>query len=111
MDTSALFRYTDQRREVLNALTKRYKGDNCGVFIGELSNVWDNYYRIKESAVGPILQRYETAKSTVKIGVETLNRDISPLFDSVIERLQVSAPDFMHPKYGVGAGLSCKVVG
>ena len=69
MDTSALFRYTDQKKEVLTALKNRYKGDGCGPFIAELSNVWDNYYRVKESAVGPVLQRYESAKTSVKISI------------------------------------------
>lgn len=68
----------------MNALENRYVGANCDVFIADLANVWENFYRIKATAVGPVLQRYEAARSTIEIGVESLNRNIAPLYESVI---------------------------
>lgn len=69
MDTSALFRYTDQKKDVLTALKNRYVGANCDVFIADLANVWDNFYKVKAGKVGPVLQRFTAAKPTIETGV------------------------------------------
>ena len=40
-----------------------------------------------------------------------MERNIEPLFASVVESLEASAGNFIHPTYGIGAGLNCKLIG
>ena len=77
----------------------------------DLSNVWNNFYKVKKTTVGPVLERYQTAKTEVQLGVQTLDRNIEPLFDSVIMNLESSAGSFINPRTGIGAGLGCKLIG
>ena len=65
IDTYGIFKFTDTKGAVENALTLRYAGDGCKPFIQDLSNVWENYYKVKKTSIGPVLDRYQQAKTTV----------------------------------------------
>ena len=53
------------------ALTTRYVNPTCADFISDLSNVWKNYYELKEGYIVPIQSRYTASQTNVYQVVNT----------------------------------------
>lgn len=96
---------------VLAALTGRYASANCVTFNTELSNIWNNFYRIKKEQIGPVLTRSNTATTNLNDIANDLSTSVAPTFKTVFDNLLAIDRSITDPKYGLIAGLNCKVIG
>jgi len=97
------------KSSVLTALGNRYSG--CTTFNTDMSNVWDNYYKIKSNAYAPVLSRANTANTALGTFTSDLTGTIGTTFTNTINTLNAAASSVTDPNYGLMAGLNCKLIG
>lgn len=69
MDTFDIFK-TYESSEVYQILEKRYS--NCVQFADEMSNIWKNYYSLKNERIGLIKHKFEDLNSSVSLAIEDI---------------------------------------
>lgn len=118
MDSAqSLFYYLTPSNNLLTDLSTRY-GLTC-TFNSILNNVWTNYYKLKETALGPTVGS-TTSSSGVYPRASTVNTD----FNTLLTRVNALNSTFtqinsglgnvltlVDPNYGLFASLNCKVLG
>lgn len=118
MDTTqALHRYVSLAT-LLSDLSLRY-GVAC-TFNVKLYNVWNNYYKVKDIALGPtvngvastsgVYPRTMTVSSDVTTLTSTIAVGITTVFANVNANLN-SISDLINPTYGILSSLNCQVIG
>ncbi len=120
MDTTqALHRYVSLATgSLLIDLAIRY-GAVCS-FNTKLSNVWNNYYKVKAIALGPTINgvasssgvypRTVTVNNDVTTLTTTIGVGITTVFANVNSNLD-SISDLIDPTYGLLSSLNCQVIG
>jgi hypothetical protein len=120
MDSAALLNYywTDPTASLVDDLAIRY-GPECS-FNPELQNIWSNYYVVKANALGPdvqgtpspsgVLPRTVTAKDKVDDLISIVDPALASTFASILQGLD-SIKTLVDPKYGLIAGLNCRIIG
>ena len=102
---------------LLTDLTSRY-GSSC-TFNSELNNVWTNYYKVKEIALGPTVGGVASSTGVlprtvqVQTDLNTLFTQINILptfFNSILTNMN-SINTLVDPTYGMLAGLNCSLIG
>lgn len=73
-------------------------------------NVWDNYYRIKVPAMAAISTRWTTAVGSVNT-VKTDLTNVNASLTTIITTLTTTFDTLTDPKFGLIAGLNCRVIG
>lgn len=119
MDSSeTLFRYMNTANSIPGDLATRY-GSSC-TFNTRLNNVWNNYYKLKTTALGPTISGTASTSGvyprgkTVESDITTLNSTVDPgltnLFANVNTNL-AGINNLLDPTFGVIAGFNCTVLG
>jgi hypothetical protein len=119
MDSSqALYRYLNPVNILPTDLSSRY-GATCS-FNTKLNNVWNNYYKVKLTAIGPTVGGtsqstgvYPRTK-TVETDVNSLNSTVTPALSSLFTSINTnmaSISSLTDPTYGIFGGLNCSVIG
>jgi len=116
--TTSLHYYRDGSHALMSDLSSRY-GASC-TFNIKLNNVWTNYYKVKDNALGPTVNSVASPTgvlprtNTVKTKLDTLILDLDPaipnLFSNIINNMN-SINTLIDPKYGMLAGLNCSLIG
>jgi hypothetical protein len=96
---------------VLSALNNRYPAAGCSTFNNELANVWSNYYLIKSNAYSPVSSRAANANSKVSSFVTNLTSTLNDTFSNAVTNLNSFAQSVTDSKYGLVAGINCKLIG
>jgi len=87
--------------------TKYGAGCTWNTYFG---NVWDNYYRVKLPAMNTIKGRWNTAATSLN----TVVSDFTPVnstMDAISTTLVNAFDPILNPKYGLIAGINCKIIG
>jgi len=113
MDTTSILNTATYatKTAVLNALNSRYTAAGCSTFNNDLANVWNNYYSIKSNAYSAVASRASTASSKVNIFVTNITQTLNATFTNVVSSLNAVAQSVTDSKYGLVAGLNCKLIG
>ena len=109
MDTTSVLTGYTEKATLLSDLDSRYSG--CTTFNTDLSNIWFNYYQIKQQAFTPITARVATADTSLNAYANTIINTIQPTFVNAINSLKTTAESVTDPKYGMIAGLNCRLIG
>jgi len=109
MDTTSVLSSYTAKASLLSDLNSRYSG--CTNFNNDLSNTWDNYYKIKKNSFSPITTRVNTAEASVTTYANTITSTIQPTFTNAINALKAASATVTDPQYGLVAGLNCKLIG
>lgn len=91
----------------LTVLNTKYGG--CA-WNNDFGNVWNNYYNIRIPAMNNIASRWATADGslvTVNTDLTNINVQITDVKTNLINAFQ----PILDPKYGLIAGLNCKIIG
>ena len=113
-----LFRYLNVATSLPTDLQLRY-GSICS-FNTVLNNIWNNYYKIKETAIGPTVG--STARTTgvyprlrqVQTDLNNLNSTVDPALPDTIAGIDSSLSVFdplTSSTYGIFGGVNCSVIG
>ncbi len=120
MDTGSIsnYYYRNPSLSILGDLNVRYNS-SC-TFNSELNNIWNNYYLIKANALGPnvqgmpsntgVIPRMMTVKSDIDSLINTIDPALANIFNSILTDLS-DINHIIDPKYGLIAGLNCKLLG
>lgn len=118
MDTAqSLYYYLTPGKVLSTDLISRY-GATC-TFNTILNNVWTNYYKVKETALGPTVGS-SSSSSGVYPRANTVNNDITSLVTKVnaltttftnINSSLTSIFTLIDPNYGLFSSINCKVIG
>ena len=112
MDTYDILKDEADRATVLDNLNARYSDDtNCVGFTTELSNIWNNFYREKESVLEPVHTRASDVETNVLSIKADIDNDLTPAFEDALNTLQDSFGTILDSKTGLIAGLNCRVLG
>lgn len=113
MDTISILNtatYTT-KASVLTALGNRYTAAGCSTFNNELANVWGNYYQIKSNAFSPVVTRANTATTSINSFVSNITGTLNTTFSNAVTTLNNAAQSVTDGKYGLVAGLNCRLIG
>ena len=113
MDTISILNtatYTT-KASVLTALGNRYTAAGCSTFNSELSNVWGNYYLLKSNAYAPVATRTTTATNSINSFVSNITGTLNTTFGNAVTTLNNAAQSVADGKYGLVAGLNCRLIG
>lgn len=75
-----------------------------------MSNIWNNFYRIKKEQIGPVLARSNAVTTNLNDITNELNTNTVPTFEIIFENMLTIDSAMTDPKYGVVAGLNCHVL-
>jgi hypothetical protein len=109
MSTASLLSNFSSTGQVYAYLSSRY--DNCSTFNEELSNIWQNFYKVKKDVLAPVLEREAAARKAVTTARALLPGSIQPLYADALAKLYSSSKSILQPKYGLLGGLNCQLVG
>ena len=109
MDTTSVLNSYSSLATLKSDLGTRYSG--CTTFNDDLSNTWNNYYKIKKPAFSPVSSRASTASSSLNTFTSNLTSSINTTFTNVKTSLNSAAATVVDPDYGLVAGLNCKLIG
>lgn len=113
MDTTSILNtvtYTS-KANVLTALNNRYTAGGCSTFNNEMANTWNNYYRIKSNAISAVATRATTATSSINQFSANLTGTLNATLTNAQNTLAAAASSVTDPKYGLIAGLNCRLIG
>ena len=113
MDTTSVLNTAtySTKTAVLNALNSRYTAAGCSTFNNDLANVWNNYYYVKSSAFSPVASRANTANTKVNTFVTNITQTLNATFTNAVSSLNSISQSVTDSKYGLVAGLNCKLIG
>jgi hypothetical protein len=109
MDTTSVLGSYSSLATLQSDLDSRYSG--CTTFNNDLSNTWNNYYKIKKAAFSPITSRASTASSSLNTFTSNLTSSINTTFTNAKNSLNSASATVVDPDYGLVAGLNCKLIG
>jgi hypothetical protein len=109
MDTFQIFESYASQANVVSALNSRYSG--CTSLNNGLSNLWANYYNIKTASLNGVKSRITTAQGSVTTLTGYIAVNLTSLFNTVKSNLLGTLSTVTDPKYGLIAGLNCRVFG
>jgi hypothetical protein len=99
------------KASVLTALGNRYTAGGCSTFNNEMANTWQNYYLIKSNAFSPIVSRTSTATTSVNQFSANITGTLNTTLTNAVNTLAAAASNVTDPKYGLVAGLNCRLIG
>lgn len=120
MDTGSIsnYYYRNPSSVILDDLNTRYT-PNCS-FNNELNNIWNNYYLVKAQALGPdvqgvasntgVLPRMIIVKNDIDSLISNMDPALPNIFNTILSDLS-NINNIIDPKYGLIAGLNCKLMG
>lgn len=108
MDTASIFASYTSAATVQSNLNTRYP--SCTTFTGDLSNVWNNFYYKKITALTPVGTRASTATTSVSTFTANMSNIVN-VFNSLQSSLASTAASVTDPTYGFVAGLNCRLFG
>jgi len=76
-----------------------------------LANVWNNYYLIKSNAYSSISSRASPANTKVNTFVTNITTTLNATFTNAVTSLNAVAQSVTDSKYGLVAGMNCKLIG
>lgn len=85
----------------------RYPNADCLTFTGSLSNIWNNFYRVKKEVIGGAYDRGVAVQTRID-NVDLQN--IGESFGNASIVLATNLGTVVDPKSGLIAGLNCKVL-
>jgi hypothetical protein len=92
--TSALNSYTSQAT-LQSHLGTRYP--SCTTFNNDLSNTWNNYYRLKKAGYAPIVTRANSANSAVNNFVSDITGTLNTTFNNARSSLAAASSTVTDP--------------
>ena len=113
MDSQSILEVIDGAgADVQVTLMTRYNGGgDCDTFAGEMKNVWDNFYSVKDTQWnGGINSRLSTADSSVSTYSSSVT-GVGTQFDTTLAGLNSVSSSITDPTYGLIAGLNCRIFG
>lgn len=93
-----------------SGLDSKYPSACAAPFNTYFGNVWDNYYRIKVPQMVDIGSRWATAVSSVNV-VKTDLTNVNTSLTNIITTLTGTFDTITDPKFGLIAGLNCRIIG
>lgn len=109
MDTTSVLSSYSSLSTLQTDLGTRYSG--CTTFNSDLSNTWNNYYKIKIPAFSPVSSRASTASTTLNTFTSNLTNSINTTFTTAKNSLNSASSTVVDPDYGLVAGLNCRLIG
>ncbi len=82
----------------------------CGIFTLAFGNVWNNYYFIKIPKLKDISGRWTTANTDVNT-IKTKLGVLQTTMTQVLGNLTNTVDSITNAKYGLIAGLNCRLIG
>lgn len=73
-------------------------------------NVWDNYYRVKLPEMNTIKSRWNTAATSLNTVISDFAA-VNSTMEAISTTLVNSFDPILNPKFGLVAGLNCKIIG
>lgn len=83
METTSLFSNNATKTDVKGNLDNRYSDTSCNLFTTELSNTWNNYYKVKQDAISPVYGRYNNSINSKNTLINNIDNTITPLFNQI----------------------------
>ena len=113
MDTTSILNTATYatKANVLTALNNRYTAGGCSTFNNDLANTWNNYYLIKSNAFDPVATRATTAVSSINSFSVNITNTLNTTFTNAVNALTAAADTVTNGKYGLVAGLNCRLIG
>ena len=109
MDTTSVLSSYSSLATLQSDLGTRYSG--CTTFNSDLSNTWNNYYKIKKPAFSPISTRASSASTSLNTFTSNLTSSINTTFTNAKTSLNSASSTVVDPDYGLVAGLNCRLIG
>jgi hypothetical protein len=109
MDTTSTLNSYSSLATLLSHLNTRYSG--CTAFNSDLSNTWNNYYKIKKAGYAPVSSRAATANTAINTFTSDLAGTLNTTFTNAQSSLAAASATVVDPQYGLVAGLNCKLIG